>query len=275
MTRLRIVTINTGKGDGAYARRIGWLGSELRRLDPDIVLLQEALRTVDGSLDTVHRLGSDLGMAATFAPARRKSREVEGVRLETWSDLGILSRFDGFRTEPLPLPDHPDDGERIALLCRWTIGGIDLVVANVHLTHLRDQDALRGRQVATLLEHLWLNGLAGVTLVGGDLNTRPPGLDAFREVVSPRWLTDAFAAGGGMPEAFTIPVGRPGAPGARVDHLLAIEGEGSRPVRFTGVGIVLNRPDPHGLYPSDHYGVTVDLHFDGAPGRPNGVERVD
>lgn len=269
------MTINTGKGDGAYARRIGWLADELRRLQPDIVLLQEALATPDGALDTTARLAAELGLASAFAPARRKPREVEGVWLDTWSGLGVLSRYDAFHVESLPLPDHPDDGERVALVVRWPIGGVDLVIANVHLTHLRDQDALRGRQVATVLAHPWLDGSAGVTLIGGDLNTRPAGLDALRALASPRRLTDAFEAGGGAADGITIPVGRPRVSGVRVDYLLAVDGSSHAAVRFTGAAIVLDRPDPDGNYPSDHYGVMVDLHLDDATGRQKGDERLD
>ena len=275
MTRLRIVTINTGKGDGAYARRIGWLSDELRRLDPDIVLLQEALATPDGALGTTAWQAAELRMAVAFAPARRKPRAVEGVWLDTWSGLGLLSRFDAFRMETLPLPDHPDDGERIALVGQWVIGGTDLVIANVHLTHLRNQDELRGRQVAAVLAHPWLGGVGGVTLIGGDLNIRPAGLGWFREVAAPRRLTDAYEAGGGSPDRTTVPVGRPGVAGSRVDHLLAVEREADAAVRFTGARIVLDRADPDGIFPSDHYGVMVDLHLDDAIERHNKGERSD
>ena len=41
-TGLRIVTINTGKCDGSYRARLRWLASELSRLVPDIIALQEA-----------------------------------------------------------------------------------------------------------------------------------------------------------------------------------------------------------------------------------------
>lgn len=126
-----------------------------------------------------------------------------------------------------------------------------------------------------MLAHPWLDGAAGETLIGGDLNTRPAGLDAFRAVASPRRLTDAFEAGGGASDRITIPVGRPEVPGARVDYLLAVEVEGSPAVRFTNAAIVLDLPDPDGIYPSDHYGVMVDLHPDDAIGRHNGDERVD
>ena len=209
-------------------------------------------------------------MASAFAPARRKQRQVEGEWHDTWSGLGILSRFDAFRTETLPLPDHPDDGERIALLGRWAIGG-DLVIANVHLTHLRDQDELRAEQFASLLAHPWLNLPGTVTLIGGDLNTRPAGLDRFRAVAAPRRLTDTFEAAGGDPDRITVPVGQSGRPGACVDFLLLVEpGDGAN-LTYSGAAVVLDWPDPDGVYPSDHYGIMVDLDLTSADEQPTGA----
>lgn len=260
MTRVRIVTINTGKGDGPYAARIGWLADELGRLTPDIVLVQEGLRSVDGRLDTVARLADRLGMASAFAPARRKAREVEGRWLDTWSGLGFLSRADAVETTSLPLPDHPRDGERIAQLGRWPFGGGALTVANVHLTHLAGENGLRGRQLAATLTHPWLAPGSGVRLLGGDLNTDLAGLDGLRAAAAPVALVDAVAAGGGRPDRITVPVGQPGRPGRCLDHLLLVGDEAS-PVVTTGARVVLDRPDAGGIWPSDHYGVLVDLHL--------------
>ncbi len=261
MDRLRIVTTNTGKGDGPYRHRLGWLAAELGRLVPDIVLLQEALATPGGELNTTGYLVAELGMASAFAPARRKPRAVEGIWHDTWSGLGILSRFDAFRTDTVALPDHPEDGERIALLGRWDVGDVNLVIANVHLTHLRDQDDLRAEQLTTTLAHPWLNTPGSVALIGGDFNTHPSGLGQLRAAAAPRQLTDAFAVGGGAPDRVTVPVGRPELPGTCVDYLLAVESPNDAALEFSGAAVVLDRSDPDGVYPSDHYGIMVDLHL--------------
>jgi len=52
MQSLRIVTINTWKCDGAYRNRLRWLGDELKRLQPDVIAMQECFRDVDGEYDT-------------------------------------------------------------------------------------------------------------------------------------------------------------------------------------------------------------------------------
>ncbi|MGD9893835.1 MAG: hypothetical protein AB7U18_21335, partial [Dehalococcoidia bacterium] len=60
-TTIRIVTINTGKCDGLYRVRIRWLARELARLEPDIIALQEAFITEDGSAHTPSELAARLG----------------------------------------------------------------------------------------------------------------------------------------------------------------------------------------------------------------------
>ena len=267
--------VNTGKGDGPYRQRIGWLAEELGRLAPDIVLLQEALRTPDGGLDTTTRLATVLGLSPVFAPARRKQRQVEDDWHDTWSGLGILSRFDAFRTETILLPDHPDDGERLALLGRWRIGDVDLVIANVHLTHLRGQDDLRAEQFRTLLAHSWLRAPRTATLIGGDLNTRLAELGGLRAVAAPRQLIDTFEAAGGDPARITVPVGRPDLPGACVDYLLAIEPDEGSGLAYSAAAVVLDRPDPGGIYPSDHYGIMVDFVLPPLDEQPTGASSVD
>src|SRR5688572_26954049 len=112
--RLRVVTINTGKGDGQYACRLALLADGLTRLDPDIVLLQESFIALDGSAHTARFLADRLGMQAAIAPARRKLREVEGRTVDSESGLAVLSRWMIRGSTTLALPSDPEDGDRIA-----------------------------------------------------------------------------------------------------------------------------------------------------------------
>jgi len=75
---MRIVTINTGKCDGSYRRRLELLAAGLAALDPDVVALQEAFVACDGSADTAAYVARRLGLHASAARARRKPRTVEG-----------------------------------------------------------------------------------------------------------------------------------------------------------------------------------------------------
>ena len=126
---MRIVTINTAKGDGQYACRLDVLARELRALQADVVLLQESFSTCDRSLSTAAHLGAALGMHVAQAPARRKPRLVDGRELLSDSGLAILTRAPLLDATVRALPWDPADGERIAQiglvdhpagLCCWS-----------------------------------------------------------------------------------------------------------------------------------------------------------
>jgi len=59
---MRIVTLNTCKGAGAYRQRLQCMVQGQAALAPDAVLLQEALVTEDGQADTADHLARALGM---------------------------------------------------------------------------------------------------------------------------------------------------------------------------------------------------------------------
>src|SRR5215475_5186643 len=144
MQSLRIVTINTWKCDGAYRDRLRWLGEELRRLQPDIVAMQECFRDVDGEFDTAAYLARVMHFRHAWTPARLKTRTFDGREIESWSGMAILSRRPFRRVEEVELPADERDGQRVAQIAHvdWE-GGV--VIANLHLTHLRDATELRHR----------------------------------------------------------------------------------------------------------------------------------
>src|SRR4051794_32967116 len=113
---MRVVTINTAKGDGAYAQRVVLLAKQLQALRPDVVALQESLVASDGSLGTASRLASALGMHVSYASARRKPRTVEGRTVASESGLALLTRTPLREHSAVALPWDPTDGERVAQL---------------------------------------------------------------------------------------------------------------------------------------------------------------
>lgn len=150
---MRIVTLNTSKNEGWYEHRISLMAEGLAAPRPDIVCLQEVFETA--GLDTAARLGRALGLHATVQLARRKLRRHQEREVDSRSGLAILSR------EP------PWISARIA---QWALFGPDLGVLNLHLTHLRGNEAaaLRGRQLACALRQ---GAQADAALVAaGDFN---------------------------------------------------------------------------------------------------------
>jgi endonuclease/exonuclease/phosphatase family metal-dependent hydrolase len=251
---LRIVTINTAKCDGDYAARIPWLAEELQRLAPDVVACQECWRAADGSADTAQTLAQALGMALAYAPARRKPRPFAGRPTDGWSGMALLARQPWQWVEQLDLPADPRDGERLcqAGALRW--GDRTVVIANTHLTHLADADALREQQLRTLLGWPALAEADALRLVCGDLNTPLNGpliQNALAGAYGPS-LRDLYREGGGVERGT-----QPGSP-RRIDALLAFAAGPTPPAR--DAAIVLDRPRPgSGVLPSDHFGVAVTL----------------
>ena len=65
---MRIVTLNTWKNEGDYARRLPLMRDGLAALSPDVVCLQECF-VADG-FDTAAFLAAELGLHLYAAPAR-------------------------------------------------------------------------------------------------------------------------------------------------------------------------------------------------------------
>lgn len=245
---LRLVSINTWKCDGDYPTRARVLERQLAALAPDLVALQESFASLDGRYDTAARLGRALGMAVAFLPERRKVRAVAGTQLDSHSGLAVLSRLPVEDERHLPLPSSTEDGGRSAQLLRVRLGGRRIALGNLHLTHLADE-TLRRRQLAAVLDHLWLNDDADLAVVCGDFNAAPdaPGL---RDFLAPKGAWRDACAGIAGKRTFPTAEG-----GLDLDHILV---RVDRPMAVTGAAIVLDAPDPaSGVMASDHYGVSA------------------
>ena len=138
MDSLRIVTLNTGKCDGPYKARIEWLIEEAKRLSPDVLALQECFKDESGNLDTAEKVAKALKMTCAWAPARFKRRECEGVERWSWSGMALLSTQPWAYVDSIELPADARDGDRVAQVGLLDLDRVSVVIANVHLTHLRD-----------------------------------------------------------------------------------------------------------------------------------------
>lgn len=262
MRPLRIITINTGKGDGEYRARINWMARELRRLGPDIIACQEVFRDESGLLDTAGTLMRRLGLYGFSAPARYKLRDCEGSRVASWSGLALLSRLPWNLVETLELPSDERDGQRIAVFGLLEDERGKTVVANVHLTHLRDCDELRSRQLRMVLEHPLMQIKGAIRLLCGDLNTTTDGavllgLLGERDFGS---LQDTYVLGSGATERATLPPRTGMTTGYCVDYVLSLADSSAEQPLFTSSSVVLDRREPRtGLLPSDHYGVATTM----------------
>lgn len=256
--RLRLLTINTGKGDGPYARRVAILADAIAALEPDVVLCQEAFETDDGEHSTARTIAGRLGLDLAALPLRHKPRVVEGRTVRSCSGLATLSRHPLTEETPLRLTSAAADGERAALLVAVETPAGLVRVGNTHLTHLRDRDDLRVQQVGEVLAASWWDGAAVARIVGGDLNA-PPG-HAVHDAITVRGGRDLHQAGAAGDPAPTIRFERGGIlVESRVDYLYALDGPGAATApSVASAGVVLTEA-VEGILPSDHFGVLVDL----------------
>jgi endonuclease/exonuclease/phosphatase family metal-dependent hydrolase len=265
MTRVRLVTINTWKGDGPYRQRIAELARQLVALEVDLVACQEALAFIGARGSTVETLARALGFEASFVPARDKQRVVEGELRRTWSGLAVLSRWPIAETRTVVLPADAADGPRLAQLATIEAPAGPLHVLNTHLTHLRGRDDLRCAQLATLLEEARALPSARARLLCGDLNSRPSSPPiAYLAGRDHGWdARDAWELGGAGEHGATLsdrnPYVRDGIGEHTIDYVWSLARRGEAHPAIDDARVVLDRPGVDGVVPSDHFGVLVAL----------------
>ncbi len=254
---LVVMTLNTWKGDGAYSARLQLMAEEVRRLDPDILLLQECFAAPELGHDTTAALADATGFHSANWPGRKKIRLCDGAEAVSTSGLAVLSRYPIRRWWALELPSDPRDGERAALFAEIDHPAGAILAVSLHLTHLRDAQALRRLQFEAILAELADVPPATLAIVGGDFNAAP---DAEEFV-------NLHAPGGGRLVDCRRLVGVPTAvtcagngDGACIDHIFMRVWKDEEASLVTGVSVVLDRADPEtGLLASDHFGVKASI----------------
>src|SRR5271163_3180640 len=151
---LVVVTLNTWKGDGAYSARLRLMVEEVGRLDPDILLLQECFAAPELGHDTTAALAGAIGFHSVNWPGRKKIRLCEEAEAVSTSGLAVLSRYPIRKWWAVELPSDPSDGERAALFAEIEHSAGTVLAVSLHLTHLRDAQALRRRQFEAVMAEL-------------------------------------------------------------------------------------------------------------------------
>lgn len=227
-----------------------------------MIALQEDLRTADGLTHTALALARALGLQLSWVPARSKLRKVGLRRTLTTSGLAVLSRQPVLEQRVLVLPEDPRDGERVAQCVRLPGANGDWWLANLHLTHLGDRADLRRQQLDAVLEMMGGVAPEQTLVLCGDLNASTEGAEVAG-FLQQGTLHDAFARIPKVTHVYAAGADR------NLDHILFRPASGQR-VAVGFVGVVLDRPDAHGVWPSDHRGVCADLLFSvgGTPAAP-------
>lgn len=255
---MRIVSLNTWKGEGAYRRRLDQLTAGLHALAPDVVCLQESLQTGDKDLDTAGHLARRLNLHLAWAPARLKRRRVENRWRECYSGLAILSRAPIQRHRLIALPFHPQDPDRQAHWVDIRLSDVEQRVVNLHLTHISGADGVRRDQLRTIMTGLAQANGPNYVWICGDFNAAPENASMRVLEEQSTWMVvDAYIAGGGRLPGATFPVERIRSEGRRIDRIfLLTRNQVPAPIILQATK-VMTVPDAGGAYPSDHAGVMV------------------
>jgi endonuclease/exonuclease/phosphatase family metal-dependent hydrolase len=170
----------------------------------------------------------------------------------------VLTNFPVLKQSIVDLPsDAADGGRRAQLLTIEIKPGVLLLLANIHLTHLRNE-RLRRRQIRAVLESM-RGPDASIRLIGGDWNAEKDSPN-LSDLVEKTAAADCYALGGGKePRASLVSPWLSGFP-CCVDHFFILSGTTPFP-SFIRAGVVLNLPEPgmSNIYPSDHFGIRVTL----------------
>jgi len=265
--RLRVLTWNLWWRFGPWEERQPAILEHLRRIDADVVCLQEVWETRDGK-SQARDLADALGFEHVYAA---------GLGLDISSEsLGnaVLARWPITDSEVAPLPAPPDRNElRVAV--RADIDGPRgaIEVFTTHLNWRLDQSAVRQQQVRAVAEFVASTKARRTypPVLCGDFNADPDA-DEIRMLtgaaappVDKLVFLDAWRSGGDGTAGYTWSHDNPYTvvdpePERRLDYVFvgyAQDAGAGEPVHCAVEGI-----EPiGGVHPSDHYAVLAELRY--------------
>ena len=251
---LDVVTLNLWHDRSDWPRRQAMIVDELRRLQPDVVLLQEVLQD-SGLSNQAGSLAAQLGYQWHFVSA---------------DPPGRVRRYgNAILTRQAPLARggrllQPLDDYRVAGWVRLELKGRPINVYVAHLNFTDTSGAVRAKQASDLLSLVEATRGGAPVVIGGDFNTAADS-DELAEL-SARYH-DAYAVANGVanndgPGDVTLnPHFHPQA--RRIDHVFAQAGA----LGVVQARRILDQPAPGPLWASDHFGVWVRLRLEATNAR--------
>lgn len=236
---LKVATFNIWHDRGDWSLRGPMVAETLRRIDADVIGLQEVLEDAATGLPNQARTlaqalgGYDVRFSSTDAAdaPRRYGNAIVSRRPILASDTVALEPLDDFRTAVRTVID---------------VDGQPVEVVNTHLHHTGEGAAIRARQTRHLLE--WLGEPAGPRVIMGDFNATLD--DAGLEPLTSR-LVSALPAGA-APTTLNPADGH--APRV-IDHIFV--GPGARVLSAAVSGDAGFSP----RLPSDHFAVFAEIQL--------------
>lgn len=244
---LSVVTLNLWHDKADWPRRQALIARTLRKLQPDVIALQEVLQheTLPNQAQT---LAAALGYRYVFvsADAPERARRYGNA---------VLTRHSILREEWKAL--RPLEDYRTALHLRLRVGTRSIEVYATHLAWQPDAGAVRREQVEDLLAWRDATAQGGASIVVGDFNAPAdapefaPLLARYRDAYDTRHPDAAQDAPGHstLNLAYYAPL--------RIDHVMF------DPHRLAVVEArrLFDHADRDGTWASDHYGVLAALRW--------------
>lgn len=253
MTPVRVATYNIWHDAGPWPRRLPLIRREIERVQPDVLGLQEVLRTLDDGPATpgtcqALAIAAGTGYHVAYAPAAPRHGG------PVWQGNAVLSRWPIREQRAFPLPGADVAEPRTLLYALVEAPHGDLPVFVTHLAWEPQHGPLRQRQAAFIAEQV--AALAPAAVLLGDFNAEPD--SAEMKTLIDAGFTDAWtseAAGCTFDQANDY-AREADEPSCRIDYVLAW-GTTAADAR-----LVFTEPDRDGgttVWPSDHFGVLAEM----------------
>lgn len=274
MTRaLRIVTLNVWNRSGPWPARAALIRRELRELDADIVGLQEILELdARSSGGTVHNQAHEIADGLGYEVVHGAASELGGPTLTMGNAL--LSRYPVREHHGWQLPGAEETKETRA--CLHAVLAAPPGPLHVFVTHLNwklHHGSTRIRQVRDITERIARacpigNGDPPPILMG-DFNAEPESDEirylTGRATIDGRsiYFADAWTYAGSGP-GYTFDRRNPYAalahePPRRLDYVFVRGPDSQLRGEPLSARLAFDRPDERGVWPSDHFGLVVEL----------------
>lgn len=259
MNCISIATFNTWNCQGSLDRRLPLMVAGLAELDADVILLQEVFAQIPRGLNVAQRLANALNMDFAYSPAREKIRLLGDAPLLCHSGLAVLVKGSVKEHETVFLPEDARDGERLGQWVSVKTGHLSVLVGNVHLSHLKNEDQLREKQLQTLVHHRENQGRHDICLLGGDMNLKTDH-PIFQRLQDTSGFQPIVFEQGQSPLTSLNPLDDTEPDAGIIDHLFVKSDKYNRVTARARPA--LNTPNgAKGLYPSDHMAIVADIEL--------------
>ena len=243
---MKIITLNTWGNSGPYEERWSFFLEELVTDKPDILCLQEVF-------------------SSALVEKVKKAFPYFNILSAYEAGLVIMTRFPVVESQIVKYKtiSQNERENRQAILAKLEIDGKQITIANTHLSWRPEDETIRYKQVKELLQALV--NKADTSLLAGDFND-VRGSTAIEEIERAGYLNlcqlchpDSKNVTWDNQNPF-IQTHSVKFPDRQIDFLF-LHQKLITPNTIKSCNVILNHPNPNGIYPSDHYGILAEIKF--------------